>query len=152
MQVPVVSMKSIMQLMNGCAVTDQQDLLAMRKFVQDALDQNNMVHYMGMDGYGMPADSPLPGYVTCRALRETFSMNPSSNGDGSASGRTGFGSGGAAPAGGGGSNVSHYGIPMEPIHMMIKKIYKENSKTLKNSAFVPDYFSFHQCITSLMDR
>ena len=66
MQVPVVSMKSIMQLMNGCAVTNQQDLLAMRKFVQDALDDNNMVQYLGMDGYNMPAGGPLPGYVTCR--------------------------------------------------------------------------------------
>ena len=66
MKVPVVSIRSIMQLMNGRAVTDQRDLLAMRKFVQDALNDNNAIQYLGMDGYNMPADSPLPGYVTCR--------------------------------------------------------------------------------------
>ena len=68
MQVPVVSMKSIMELMNGRAVTSQTDLLAMRKFVQNALDSNNMVQYIGMDGYSMPADGALPGYVTCGSV------------------------------------------------------------------------------------
>jgi hypothetical protein len=76
MQVPVVSMRSIMQLMNGHAVTNQKDLLAMRKFVQDALDSNNMVQYMGMDAYGSSSDgagsssscTTLPGYITCRCL------------------------------------------------------------------------------------
>lgn len=66
LKVPVVSMRSIMQLMNGCAVTCEKDLVAMRTFVQRALDDNNMVQYLGMDGYNMPSDSPLPGYVTCR--------------------------------------------------------------------------------------
>ena len=59
--------------------------------------------------------------------------------------------------GGGGNNgtsgnMSTHGIPLDPINMMIKRMYKEHSKVLKNSAFVPDYFSFHRCITSLMDR
>lgn len=36
--------------------------------------------------------------------------------------------------------------------MMIRNIYKENSKTLKNSAFMPGYFGFHRCITALMER
>ena len=86
MQVPVVSMRSIMQLMNGHAVTDEKDLLAMRKFVQDALDSNNLVQYMGMDAYGSSSEgaggssgsgAPLPGYITCRCwllLNSSFAL------------------------------------------------------------------------------
>lgn len=66
MKVPVVSMKSIMQLMNGRSVSNKEDLKAMRKFVQDSLDSNSMVQYLGMDGYDAPAGGALPGYVTCR--------------------------------------------------------------------------------------
>ena len=63
------------------------------------------------------------------------------------------GSGGGNNGGGSSvGNMSSHGIPLEPINMMIKRMYKEHSKVLKNSAFVPDYFSFHRCITSLMDR
>ena len=60
--------------------------------------------------------------------------------------------GGGGGNNGSSGNMSTHGIPLDPINMMIKRMYKEHSKVLKNSAFVPDYFSFHRCITSLMDR
>ena len=66
LKVPVVSMRSIMQLMNGRAISNKDDLKAMRKFVQDALDSNSMVQYIGMDAYDGPKDGALPGYVTCK--------------------------------------------------------------------------------------
>jgi hypothetical protein len=70
MKVPVVSMQSIMQLMNGVQVTNQTDLMAMRRFLQDSIAGNNMVQYMGMDGYASSGtdDDCLPGYVTCRCV------------------------------------------------------------------------------------
>ena len=32
---------------------------------------------------------------------------------------------------------------------MVRKIYKENEKVLKNSAFIKDFFGFQRCIMSL---
>ena len=83
-------------------------------------------------------------------------MNPSASGDmrsgaGGGGGSSGAGGGGGGGVGGG-ANMSPHGIPMEPIHMMIRKIWKENAKTLQNCAFVHGYFGFHRCIMSLMDR
>ena len=75
---------------------------------------------------------------------------------------TGGGDGGAAasrgaagaPAGMGtsSSSISAHGIPMEPINMITRRIYKENASTLQNCAFVQGYFGFHRCIMALMDR
>lgn len=47
-------------------------------------------------------------------------------------------------------NISTHGIPMELINAMIKNLYKNNEKVMKNSAFVPSLFGFQRCITSLM--
>ena len=48
--------------------------------------------------------------------------------------------------------MSAHGIPMEPINIMIRNMYRENLKTMQNSASLPGYFAFHRCITGLMER
>ncbi len=50
---------------------DEDDREAMRKFVQNAVDNNDALQYLGMDAYSNP-DGKLPGYVTCRVLRDSF--------------------------------------------------------------------------------
>ena len=78
---------------------------------------------------------------SCRALRQAFSAVPGSDARGSGSG-----------AASSGSNMSAHGIPMEPINIMIRNMYRENLKTMQNSASLPGYFAFHRCITGLMER
>lgn len=60
MDVPVVSMHSIMELMNGQSVTNEGDRESMRKFVQDSIDKKNVVRYLGMDWYSN-IEGTMPG-------------------------------------------------------------------------------------------
>lgn len=60
LDVPVVSMHSVMQLLNGQTVTNPKDREGMRKFMQDAVDNRNVVRYLGMDGYSN-TEGVLPG-------------------------------------------------------------------------------------------
>ncbi len=140
-----------MQLLNGQYVTDDDDREAMRRFVQDAVDGNNVLQYLGMDAYSNP-EGKLPGYVTCRVLRDSFAQVQQANGGGQ--GDSGMGSNRAAGGGGGAggasaSNVSNHGIPMDPICTMIRKLYRNNEKALTNCAFIVDLFGFQRCILSL---
>jgi hypothetical protein len=160
---PCIEKLHALQLLNGENVTDDEDREAMRKFVQDAVDGNNVLQYLGMDAYSNP-NGRLPGYVTCRVLRDSFAqVQPGGGGQwdgaGSSGGmgganRAGGGGGGGASGGGGGSggsaaNVSNHGIPMDPICTMIIKLYRNNEKALTNCAFIVDLFGFQRCILSL---
>lgn len=139
--------------MNGLPVSCEEDLLAMRSFVQEALDTNCMIQYLGMDGYSAPPDAGLPGYVTCKQLRTSFSILPGPGMNGGSGGGAQAGSGGGASGGGAaagsGSGISTHGIPMDIINRMVRTIYNNNEKVLKNCAFIADYFGFQRCIMSL---
>ncbi len=152
MGVPVVSMSSILQLMNGQPVTNEEEREAMRKFVEGCISSNNAVQYLGMDGFQSESDSAaaaavsgggggnlLPGYVTCTFLRDNFVQaqgGPGGGGQGFSRGFPGSGPnmmmGGGGGGGGGGAstlgNMSAQGIPLEPIQAIIRKMYEENSK------------------------
>ena len=52
-------------------------------------------------------------------------------------------------AGGNTANVSNHCVPMDPICTMIRKLYRNNEKTLTNCAFIVDLFGFQRCILSL---
>lgn len=108
----------------------------MRRFVQESIEANNQVQYLGMDGYGMPADGALPGYVTCGSMRESFANNPAAE---ASSHRSSNGSSASASSS---AAVSAHGIPMEPINMIVKRIYKENANIANSCAFVKDYLGF----------
>lgn len=173
---PVVSMRSIMQLMNGQPVTNEEEREAMRKFVEDSITSNNAIQYIGMDALQTSSSSAqdgsggsgggggdntadrqaLPGYVTCNFLRDNFvqAFDCGALGGGGGPGGgfnrgTGAG-GGGGPNGGSSVNISSHGIPMDPINVIIKKLYKDNSKTLKICGFVDDLAGFTRCIHSLM--
>jgi hypothetical protein len=75
--------------------------------------------------------------------------------DGGGGGRGGGGSSGGrgasgGPGSGGIGNISMHGVPMEPILIMIRKLFKNNEKALVNCAFLVDLFGFQRCILSLM--
>lgn len=91
----------------------------------------------------------INGCVACRLLRESFSMMP---GAGPSVDASSSASRGGNSSSGNSSSMSIHGIPMEPINMMIKRIYKENASTLQNCAFVHGHFGFHKCIMALMDN
>ena len=112
--------------MNGRPVTNDEDREAMRMFVEEGLAQNNIVQYIGMDAYSNPGGK-LPGYITCKFLRDNFAqVGGASSGGGGCCGCDG----GARPGGSsnGSSNISLQGVPMEPISIMIRKLYKNNEK------------------------
>lgn len=149
MRVPVVSIQSAMQLLDGRPVADKKDRLAMRDFVERCIRDNQCVQYLGMDAYGNP-DGRLTGYATCKDLRESWTMlqQPSSNSS------NGGGGGGhqqqqQSSSAGGGPSVSPHGVFMDPIYSIIRKTYKYNEKVLTSSAFVKDAFGFQRCVTSL---
>jgi hypothetical protein len=146
--------------MNGQTVTNEEDRDAMRKFIEDSFASNNMVQYIGMDGYN-DTSGRLPGYVTCRALRDAFAQAPGSGGSGPDGGSrgTGGGLGGVPSSAGGGSgtgsgsaSISMHGVPMEPINILIRRLYKNNEKALVNCAFVVDLFGFQRCVLALMKK
>lgn len=121
----------------------------MRAFVQEAIDSNNVLQYLGVDGYSNP-DGKLPGYITCKVLKDSFAQVQSSS--------TPSGGGGSGGGGGGGgssssaqstANISNHGVPMEPIFTMIRRLYKNNEKSMTNCAFIADLFGFQRCILSL---
>ena len=165
MGVPVVSMSSILQLMNGQPVTNQEEREAMRKFVESSISENNAVQYLGMDGFQTAASSDagesnlLPGYVTCAFLRDNFvqAQGASFSNFSFGGGGGGHGGGGASGGGGGGGggsganlgNMSAQGIPLDPINAIVRKIYEDNSKVLKICGFVDDFYGFQRCIQSL---
>lgn len=64
MDVPVVSMHSVMELLNRQHVTSDDDRESMRKFVQDSIDSKNVVRYLGMDGYSN-FEGRMPGVCVC---------------------------------------------------------------------------------------
>ena len=170
LKVPVVSMKSILQLMNGERVTNEEDRLAMYNFVKGSINSNNMLLYVGMDGYSNQGGvACMPGYVTCNVLRVRYSDPAAGNNPGGFGGGPGFGysSGGGGGGGGGGyssggrpgggsnqqssaNNVSAQGVPLDPMYTMIRRLYRNNEKVLTSSAFLADLFGFQRCITSLM--
>jgi hypothetical protein len=66
MDVPVVSMQSIMQLMNGQTVTNEEEREAMKKFVEDAFASNNIIQYILTR---MPAEQNLIGFASSNLMR-----------------------------------------------------------------------------------
>lgn len=97
---PVVSMRSVLQMLNGKEVSDKDDAMAMRQFLTRSMtacqahyqtnQQPNCAHllrYVGMDEQCNP-DGKFQGYVTCAQLKEVCA--PSSN---SASAAAGGGNG-----------------------------------------------------------
>jgi hypothetical protein len=154
------TMQQHAQLMNGQTVTNEEDRDAMRKFIEDSFSNNNMVQYIGMDGYN-DTSGRLPGYVTCKALRNAFAQAPGSGSGGPDSGRgTGGGglggvpssAGGGSGTGSGSASISMHGVPMEPINILIRRLYKNNEKALVNCAFVVDLFGFQRCVLALMKK
>lgn len=141
MRVPVVSVQSVMQLLDGRRVTEKKDRLAMRDFVERCVRDNQCVQYLGMDAYGNP-DGKLTGYVTCKDLRESWTILQPSNSNGQSSGNQ-------QTQQGGGASVSPHGVFMDPIYSIIRKTYKYNEKVLTSSAFVKDAFGFQRCVMSL---
>ncbi len=158
LKVPVVSVKSVLELMNGKPVTDQDDAHAMRQYVLHCIEGRNsllMLPYVGMDEYSNP-DGKLQGYVSCTLLKQTCTSNPSGSGMGSMGGRS-SGNGGAqgsAAAGGGSSSLfsstAPNGVPMEPIGQIISRIFNTDQKILTNCAFIKDLLGFQRCVLSLM--
>lgn len=146
LRVPVVSMTSILQLMNGCAVSDPQDAEAMRQFLLQCVEQQDglqMVKYLGLDEFSNHMGGRFPGYITCTQLKEICAssmMQPQQQGGQQQQHRGGSG---------GGGNASN-GVPMEPIMSVVKRIYSTHQKTLSNCAFVKDLFGFQRCILALM--
>ena len=173
--IPVVSVKSMLQLMDGKPVTDQDDAIVIKQFILRCLDNNNdsnndasssssvqMLPYMGTDEYCNPTGK-LPGYVTCNRLKEICAGNPMNNNGGSGSGRGGGGfqqmqsggggGGGASDSASGGSifsTISPNGVPMQPIVTICKRIYSTNQKTLMNCAFVKDFLGFQRYFDSCL--
>jgi hypothetical protein len=45
-----------------------------------------------------------------------------------------------------------HGVPMEPINILIRRLYKNNEKALVNCAFVVDLFGFQRCVLALMKK
>lgn len=154
--VPVVSMRSILQLMNGNAVTDEDDALAMKQYLTQCLQGGgggggaHMLRYMGMDEYSNPTGR-FPGYVTCPQLKEVCAggagggamQQQNSRGGGAQQ----HGNASESNGGGGGSifsSVSPNGVPMQPIVNICKRIYSTNQKTLSNCAFIKDFLGFQR--------
>lgn len=148
LRVPVVSTTSILQLMNGCPISDKEDEMAMRKYILSCIEGRDglqMVRYVGVDEFSNHMGGRFPGYVTCNQLKEICASSmqqqqqmpqqqqvPRSGTSGS--------SGASAPN----------GVHMDPILSVIKRIYNTSQKTLSNCAFIKDPFGFKRCILSLM--
>lgn len=120
--VPVVSMRSVLQLMNGKPVTDRDDAMAMRQFIsrcvaacdlhylqqlgggdnqqQGSLSSNcaHMLRYVGVDEQSNPTGK-LQGYITCAQLKEVCAP--------SAASQQQFANNGGGGRGGGGHHQQH---------------------------------------------
>jgi hypothetical protein len=138
---PVVSMRSILQLMNGNRVTDRDDAMAMRQFIsrcvaacdmhhqqqqQDSSSSSyaHMLRYVGLDEQSNPTGK-LQGYITCAQLKEVCAPSSFNAAASSAGGGRGNGSGGGSNGNGNQESsstssmfgsISPNGVPMIPIN------------------------------------
>jgi hypothetical protein len=137
---PVVSMHSVLQLMNGKAVTDQDDAIALRQFIEGTVtacdvhynqhqqqqqhsNNNNaqMLRYVGVDEQSNPSGK-LQGYITCVQLKEVcVSSSSGNNGNNSAhsNGRGGSNQGQQQESSSSSNmfgSISPNGVPMIPIN------------------------------------
>lgn len=160
LRVPVVSVRSILEVMNGRRVTDEDDRRAMRQYILLCLEGQGglqMLPYVGKDAYCNPSNL-LPGYITCGDLTEVCSGVAGDNGGGGGGGGGGFRNyqqqqHEAESAHGSGnmfSTVSPNGVPMKPIMNVCSRIYSTQQKVLTNCAFIKDLLGFKRCILSLM--
>ncbi len=139
---PVVSMHSILQLMNGKPVTDQDDAIALRQFIERTVaacdmhynlqqqQQNNssssncaphMLRYVGVDEQSNPSGK-LQGYITCAQLKEVCASSSSSGSNNvpASNGRAGSSNQGQQQESTSSSSmfgsISPNGVPMVPIN------------------------------------
>ena len=71
LQMPVVSMTSVLQLLDGQTVTDKDDETAMRNYLVQCLEGQDglqMCPYMGVDEFSNPSGK-LPGTLLCHTSR-----------------------------------------------------------------------------------
>lgn len=147
-------MRSILELMNGKRVTDEDDAKAMRQYLLHCMEGHGglqMLPYVGKDAYCNPTGQ-FPGYITCNDLKEVCS-GVAAEGAGGGGGRFQQQQHEPEAAQGSGnifSTVSPNGVPMKPINGVLSRIYAMQQKPLTNCAFMKDLLAFRRCILSLM--
>lgn len=154
LQVPVVSMQSILELTSGQQVSNEEEADAMRNFVVKCLEGRDglcMLPFVGMDEYSSAQPGKLSGYISCPGLIERFVSSSAASGSGGHQGRQQQNQGQqnqGQPSMMGG--YAPNGVPMEPVVNISKRIWMSNHKVMTNCAFVKDFLGFHRCIYSLM--
>jgi hypothetical protein len=154
LKVPVVSMRSMLELMGGQEVSNKEDEEAMRSYLircMQGSDGLRLLPFVGMDEYGTGGSNhgKFPGYITCTLLKEAFSSvsmqgtNGSMQGQARSSGSSGGAQGGAAQQqsslfGGTAPN----GVPMEPLVNISRRIWMTNQKVTLHAVHWPifEYF------------
>ena len=132
----------------------------MRSFVLKCLEGRDglmMLPYVGMDEYSVSAihTGKLPGYITCKSLKESFSSSGFNGGSGRPN-QPNSSQQGSSSAGGGSSSASMLsgsapnGVPMDPVVNISKRLWMTSQKVMMNCAFVKDFLGFHRCIFNLM--
>ena len=132
LKVPVVSMRSVLELMGGHPVSNSEDADAMLSYVTRCVEGRDglcILPYVGMDEYSCmnPAlAGKFPGYITCTALKEAYASTSSGTG------------GPSRPSGGMGQQQQQSsslfggfapnGVPMEPVVSISKRLWMSNKK------------------------
>lgn len=164
LEVPVVSLESMLQFLDGKQIRDQDDFDLLQRFCERCKEKHMFLSLSTVrDGIPGSHRGDLSPYITSggpwdsssSSLREKISVLPGGGGSGGSGYRGQGGQGGSSGGdgdggdGGGGGGGGKNGLSNEILNAICKKIYAENRKVLNSCAGCKKHGSFFHALVSL---